>query len=360
MRPHPRPAPPRRPSHTPRGLARWAALALLALPGALVAESASATKPFGPKSSREVFPKREIERPLDMPRAWSEFSLAQDFKIATGSWTPEGTVEPFEDARWIYRTTTIAWRYGLSRRSEMGWVVPIHLATLRNDALGTNTTNGSVGDIRFRYLYQLYEDTDGPLTSAVFEGEVKGPTGRETPGTYAGGPNQVSSFIFTTGSWDVYLGLAGKQQLGPGALTLRLGYQRRISGLVQYVVETNQNQFVGRIKPGDRFIADLEGRVQLGPVSLAARPVFMLRDRTRLGVTADNWFNPGANLDPVAGSGGWSLDIHGELTVMLSRGVDLHARMTLPLRGEDLQFFPIEDIHPTYGPTFGGAAEVRF
>lgn len=336
-------------------------LAIVAVIGGVaVATTASATVPFGPKSSREVMPAREIERPLDMPRAWSEFTLGHTVKLGTGAWSPDGEVEPFENARWTYHTTLIRWRYGLARRSEMAWDVPIHVGNLKNDVLGTNTTSASVGDIRFRYIYQLYESDEAPMTSAVVEAELKGPTGRETPGTYVGGPNQVSNFIFSTGTWDFYLGVAGKKQVGPAAFTGRLGYQRRFSGNTQFVVETTENQFVGRFKPGDRLVGEIEAMGQLGPVALALRPTFMLRGPTKMGVTAKNWFNPGQDLVAIEDSDGWSLDLNGQLTLNATRGFDVHLQGSFPLRGEDLQLFPLEDIHPTYGPSFGGAVEVRF
>lgn len=314
---------------------------------------------FGPKASREPFPARELERPLDIPRAWSEFTLAHTVKLGVGGWSPEGAIERFDNARWTYNTTLIRWRYGLARRAEMAWDVPIISSSLRNDELGTDTRSVAVGDVRFRYIYRIHEQ-EAPMTALVTEFEVKGPTGRETPGSYVGGPNQFSTFVNSTGTWDAYLGLAGKKQIGPGAFTGRIGYQRRFSGIAQYVVETTQRQFAGRIKPGDRLTAEVEALLQLGPIAAALRPVATIRGRTRTGVTSKNWLNPGSELKPVADSGGWALDLNGQLTVNATRGFDVHLMGVLPVRGEDLQFFPIEDLHPTYGPTFGGAVEVRF
>lgn len=337
---------------------RLAKTSALIVVGLLASTQAQAT-PFGPKSSREVMPAREVERPLDLPRGWTEFTLSHQVKLGTGKWSPDGEMVPFDSARWTYHTTTLEWRFGMSRRAEIGWDVPFHIANLTNDKLGTDTTAASIGDVRFRYRYRIYEE-EAPMTALVAELEIKGPTGRETPSTYTGGPLQVSNFVFTSGQWDVYAGVAGRRQIGPLALTARLGYERRFSGLAQFVIETNDNQFVGRIKPGDRIHANIEAMIQLGPFAIAARPVFTHRQVTKLGVTAKNWLNPGADLSPVETSDGWALDLEGQLTFNATRGFDVHLTGALPLRGEDLMFFPIEDIHPTYGPTLGGAVEVRF
>ncbi|MFK7926758.1 MAG: hypothetical protein AB8H79_01105 [Myxococcota bacterium] len=331
---------------------------LLLLAGLAGATSAHA-EPFGPKSSRETMPAREVERPLDLPRGWSEFELSHDYKMGTGAWSPDGDVVPFEDAQWNYHTTNLRWTYGLARRADIQWDIPFITGNLKNDKLGTNITGISLGDIRFRYRYRLYE-SEAPLTSVIAEAEIKGPTGRETPGSYQGGPNQISTFVTSTGTWDLYLGAAAKRQVGPLAFVGRLGYQRRFSGLAGFLVETEQNQFLGRLKPGDRIIAELEATGQVGPVSLTLSPRFRNRAATKTGVTAKNWFNPGADLVKTEGSGGNELDVGARLTVNVTRGFDLHLRGNLPLMGQDLQFFPLEDIHPTYGPTFGGAVEVRF
>jgi hypothetical protein len=40
--------------------------------------------------------------------------------------------------------------------------------------------------------------------------------------------------------------------------------------------------------------------------------------------------------------------------------VDLIGGVSIPLRGEDLQFFPIEDIHPTRGNTYTGMFAFRY
>jgi hypothetical protein len=191
------------------------------------------------------------------------------------------------------------------------------------------------------------------------EAWYKGPSGNETPGSYIGGPLNVSRFVFTTGTPDTYLGLAAKKTFGPVAIGGRLGYTKRWSQLVQYLVELETLQFLGRIKPGDLLTAEASVLGQAGPVAIELVPRFGVRGTTAIGTTSPG-LNPSKNLDDVAGSGGWTLDIDGRLYVNVTRNFDVIAWGSLPIRGEDLQFFPIEDIHPTLGATFGGVVEVRY
>lgn len=198
------------------------------------------------------------------------------------------------------------------------------------------------------------------MTAVVVESFIEGPTGRETPGSQRGGPGQMSTIITTSSSWDVYAGLAARRQVGPLRFTARAGYMRRFSALSQFVVEVEEDQFTGRFKPGDRVQGSIEVLAQVGPVALSGQPRVAYRGLTKAGVTTNNWINPGKDLVPFAESDGVEMDLDVQLTVNATRGFDVHLQGSLPLMGEDLMFFPLEDVHPTYGPTFGGAVEARF
>ena len=136
-------------------------------------------------------------------------------------------------------------------------------------------------------------------------------------------------------------------------------YTRRLSQVVQYVVETDLYQGSGRIKPGDLTTLDGSVTAQLGPLALQGGATLVIRQATRIGPTAQGVF-AGRDLEIVEESDGWALD--GQLggTFNMTRGVDLVAGVNVPLRGEDLMFFPIEDIHPTRGPTYSGTVEFRY
>ena len=78
--------------------------------------------------------------------------------------------------------------------------------------------------------------------------------------------------------------------------------------------------------------------------------------------SADPWrdarkfsWNPASSGDRDVG-----VDAQGGILINASRGVDVDLHVNVPLAGQDLQFFPIEDIQPTYGLTFGGNVEMRY
>lgn len=313
---------------------------------------------FAVKTMRNPLPAREVERGLLLPKGWLELSLGYDHKIGTGAWTAAGEKELFEHARWTYRTEKATLRYGLGPRVELWWQLPFHQAQLTNDLLGTDTRDGSIGDPRFGARFELME-TEAPTRSVALELAYKGPAAQETPGTYIGGPLNMSQFVFTTGTPDLSVGIGAKQQAGPIAVTAHLGYVRRFSAVVQYLVELENLQFLGRMKPGDQVVGDLHVGVQAGPAWLYAGPRFELRGETRIGTTSAG-LSPSKQLDAVEGSDGKAVDLDVGAVLGLSRGVDVVGYARLPVAGEDLQFFPIEDLQPTYGPTFGGALELRY
>lgn len=312
------------------------------------------------KTSRLPYPAREVERPPLLPRGWYELAFGYEQHLGWGAWTSDGKRAPFDHASWTYFTESATFRFGIARRGELWWEVPFHEARLDNDTWPADSAlvDYSLGDPRFGWKYLLYQK-DSPMTSVALDLWYKGPAGEESSGTYIGGPLNVSAITFTTGTPDAYFGVLAKQQVGPLAFTGHVGYMRRFSGVVQYLVETNQLQFAGRIKPGDQLRADVGAMVQLGPIHVSAAPYFTYRATTRVGTTSAG-VSPSRHLKKVADSSGYALDLRGDLGIKLLRGLDVDGYFIYPLLGQDLQFFPIEDLQPTMGPTFGGTAEVRF
>jgi hypothetical protein len=313
---------------------------------------------FTAKTMREPFSGREVERPLLLPKGWLELKLGYERKVSHGAWSDGGERVDWESAVWTYQTQRAALRYGLGPRVEVGWDIPLHQAHLENDVLGTDTRDWSVGDPRFHGTFELLE-LEAPTTSLALELSYKAPAAKESPGTYIGGPINVSAFVFTTGTPDLSVGLGGKRQFGPASVEVHAAYVRRFSAVVQYLVELENFQFLGRIKPGDLMVANADVLLQVGPVALHGGPRITQRGLTRIGTTSGG-LSPSRNLDPVAESDGTTMDIDAGVIVNVSRGVDLDLYANLPMMGEDLQFFPIEDIHPTLGRTFGGALELRY
>ena len=310
------------------------------------------------KTMRQPLPAREVERSLILAKGWLQFDLGVDWKVATGYWTPDGEAADFDYARWTYTTERIGIEYGITRRSELDFTLPVHYLRLENETLGTDIQDFGFGDPSFTYKYEVLRRAT-PLTSVIVYAHVKMPAGNESPGEYIGGPNAISKFVMTSGTFDYTLAAAAKQQAGPVALRLEGGYTYRQSAVVQYLVEVEQYQFSGRIKPGNVVFGDAGLTIQAGPVALDGAAVARVRGETRIGTTGEGQ-GGNSQLDAVAGSDGWSLDGVASLLVQPTRGIDLIGAVGIPLRGEDLQFFPIEDIHPTRGLTYSGTLELRF
>lgn len=104
---------------------------------------------------------------------------------------------------------------------------------------------------------------------------------------------------------------------------------------------------------------DLEGLVQVGPVALQGELVYRVREAAAAGTTAEgiDW---DANLVPFEGSDGQSLDVGAGLLANVTRGVDVQAGVSFPVMGEDLVFFPLEDLTPTRAVTYGASLELRY
>ncbi|MFZ5476926.1 MAG: hypothetical protein ACOZNI_09150 [Myxococcota bacterium] len=319
---------------------------------------------FQAKTMRAPLSAAEVERPLVIGRGWLEFGLGVDYKLADGHWTDEGglftdpgALDRFESARWMYTTERLDVRYGIARRGELYWSVPFHYVRLTNEDLGTNISDFGIGDPRAGWKMEWLR-TEAPTSSVITDLEFKLPAGIEAPGTYIGGPNTVTGFVMSTGTMDVALHVRGKRQFGPAAVTAGVGYVYRFSGVTQYCIETTEQQFVCRVKPGDEVRASLEPMVQLGPLALSAEGLVRIRSATKTGTTSGG-FNPDAHLRPIDGTDGVNVDVVPRLTANLTRGFDLVGAVGIPIAGEDL-LFPLEEVTPTYGYTYSLTAEIRY
>merc|ERR1712072_954296 len=111
---------------------------------------------------------------------------------------------------------------------------------------------------------------------------------------------------------DISTGIQMKKGFGPIALTADIGYKYRVAGLTLYAIETNLNQFMMRIKPGDVSHLDAQLDLQLGPVFLSSGALFQYRQTFLIGATAEG-LDPNKNLEEILDSDGWSLDARAAL-----------------------------------------------
>lgn len=334
-------------------------LTLPILLSALVGGSSTAEAAgFQAKTMRAPLSASEVERALIIGRGWLEFSLGADVKYATGFWDENGNAVEFDYARWLYTTEHLGIRYGITRRSEFFWDIPFHYARLTNEHLGTDLSDFGIGDIHFGYRYEFLR-RNAPLTSLIGELQMKMPSGSEAPASYIGGPNTMTAIVFSTGQPDMYLSLHAKQQVGPLAFTGGVSYIHRFSAVTQFLVEVKEYQFQGRFKPGDEVRAHLEPMVQLGPVAVSADAIFGYRMAAAMGTTSGGLI-PDQNLDEVVGSDGMTLDLAPAITFNITRGFDARLGGNIPLMGEDLSFWPLEEISPTRGYTGSATLEFRY
>ncbi|MEY3209941.1 MAG: hypothetical protein RIT28_422 [Pseudomonadota bacterium] len=315
---------------------------------------------FADKTMRAPLSSREIERGLVLGKGWLELGLGADMKRAEGYWGPDGEALDFDAASFLYTRERAQLRYGITARSDLVLMVPFHYIQLTNDVLGTDTSGLYLGDPRMAWRWQPWTTgTAGSVKALALVAEVKAPAGNEAPGSSIAGPSTFQEFVTTTGTYDARLGVETKAQRGNFAVGGQLGGVVSASNLAQFVVETDTNQFLGRIKPGSRVYAAVDLMAQLGPVALVVQPGVEAHGATRLGVSAAGLF-PGKDLEPVEGSEGWSADLDANVIVNVSQGLDLTFGVNVPLRGEDLMFFPLEDIHPTRGLTSSATLELRY
>jgi len=290
----------------------------------------------------------EVERPLILGRGWLELGLGVDVKDAAGAWTAGGEPRAFEDdaTRWLYTTEHVDVRYGITRHAELYARVPLHYVRL-NGGSATRSAFG-LGDPVVGWRVEWFRK-HAPTTSITSDLYAKLPAGPEAAGS--------TGLPLSTGTFDAGVELAGKHQLGPVAVTAGIAYTHKFSGVTQYALDVEEPPYAGRFKPGDEVRLRVEPVIQLGPIALAAEVAYVRRAMAAVAT-------PSAGLDPeltaISGSDGWAVDVTPGVTVNVSRGFDLHASVGVPIRGEDLVFFPLEDLTPTRGLRWSGGLELRY
>ena len=346
--------------------------------GLLVCVGDAEATGFEPKTSQEPLSNRSIDRRLVLGMGWFELSLGSTYKDALGYWNRDGAelktsdgemlrYTPFTNASWLYTTQNLQIRYGVLRRVELFWNLKSHYVELTNPALGTDIQQYGVGDPEFGVkfevfrsgstVYQLEDSKD--LRSMVVYTNYKAPMGNESPGNYVGGPNTFNSVVLTTGTPDWTFGSTYKQVQGIFSCELDFKHTFRISNVTLYALETDMNQFSIRVKPGNTTDLKFDVGLQSGPLFLTAGAALGHRGDLRMGNTVDG-FVPSLQLDTIEDSSGVTVDVNTSATINIGQRLDLIGRASIPIRGEDLMFFPLEAIHPTYGYTYSGTIAYRF
>ena len=321
--------------------------------------SSNANAGLETKTMREALSKRSVDRPLVNGKGWFEFDLGTHHKIGTGYWDSTGTMQPFENTSWTYSTQKLLVRYGISRRVELNWALKTHYVSLQNSELETDISNYDFGDPEVGVKYSIFSSA-APMTSVVLTANYKSPMANESVGNYVGSPNAFSNFVLTTGTPDLSMGIAAKHQpLSFLSVDAQLDYIYRFSGLALYAVETELNQFSMRVKPGDVTKMRIGTLLQLGPLAMRGGASFLHRTMFSIGPTSGDLL-PNLNLETIEDSDGWAVDVDAGITLNLPNYTDLNLGLNVPIRGEDLMFFPLEEVHPTYGLTYTGSLVLRY
>jgi hypothetical protein len=221
----------------------------------------------------------------------------------------------------------------------------------------------AIGDLEMGILAQLlrHQDPEGKFNNALGARlHIKAPTGLESPGSYIPSPGLIGVLPTGTGTYNYGLGIEFKQQLAVIAINLRAGYNWRVSGIAQYLVEDENHQFALRIDPGDSIDWSAIVQFQMSRYfTLGVGAVFDYRFATKIGPSSRG-LAACKNCDPIEESKGLYVDGVAELNFTPDRNFQIDVNFAYTLGGRPAFLVPLEDISPTRGWTLGGDVKYRF
>jgi len=358
---------------------RWFSVASALLFGLMMLFPGNASASFlQTATARDDMASREVDRGLVMGKGWVQLSVGLSWKHSTSGFTAgdgvfnvgEGSSESWRnEGVFDYRLITHKAYWGYTRKAQIYFELPFVAATLRNELLRDDQGNMqplnsvSLGDVRFGWRYQ-WVATDKEKFRTFFATDVsaKVPTGNESPGSYLGGPANVQTIISGTGTFDLQVLLGLRQQLSVVALELWGGYVYKPSGVVQWLIETERNQFNARVDPGDAVRLDIALAATLvRPLSLRVDFKNTYRMATRVG-TSTRGIPACDGCKTIPNSAGFWSDIRGTVQfwdINFPLGFDLYFEYTLWGRNS-MALWPLEDFSPSRGFTAGGNIFARF
>lgn len=307
---------------------------------------------FAVRSMRASLPAVESERPLVLGRGWLELGLEAEAKRVAAVWSDLGERRALEDElRWFATAESVHIRYGIARHADVWARVPVRTVTAGPP--GEEDVAVGLGDPEMGGRFEWFRRS-APTTSVVSELSIQVPAGREVTTLEVQGPGFVGGAPLSTGSPEGALALSAKQQIGALGLVGSLGYRYRFAGVPRYRLTDRVDVAGTRLRPPSEVQSSLAASVDAGPFVLSVAVEYRRRLKAAL-IYQDEWA-----LTPLAGTDGWSLAWEPGLTINVSRGFELAGRANLPLRGEDADFFPFEDVSPTPGVTWAASVTVRY
>ena len=237
-------------------------------------------------STREPLPARTIERPVVLPKGWTELTERVEHGFARRGFDDDGRATPLEQ-RWSTWTATTTLRLGLAPGFELFAAVPVVHSRFRVDQLGFGTSV-----IGGRYGFH----GDAPSRSVAVELAGRLPLGF-TEGSLTQGALPTS-----TGNVDLTLAVLGR--FGWNGLVL----DGRIEGWQRFAERPAWTS--SRFRPGRRLDTEGSVRIQAGPLVFGPHARGSLRER--------------AHVDGApTGVGGVTLALGGLVALELTRGVEL-------------------------------------
>ena len=281
---------------------------------------------------REVIPARGIERALELADGWSSVEAGLTLRRADALRDPDGGRVRLDD-RWREREVRVGWRYGASRRIEVGLV-----ASALVSASGSTGWHAGPGALTASVRGALV-DRDAPRRSVVLDVGVQATPARR--GAALGGVPEEGVPVAGPTPLAASVGVAAKLETAPLAWTGSLGARVRVPGPIAAVDDPSSRTLASG---GHAVQARGGAAVQLGP----AQPWTEL-DATWTAPLALGTASPGAPREVLEGSSG--------LAAGLRVGLDLHALRTL-----DLRFFADRQLlghGPGLAPVAGAGALVE-
>ncbi len=243
---------------------------------------------FEEHSSWQKEPWLETEKGVSLGMSVLEMGTGVRFLRSDTYFNSNGNID---EAPYQYDVLTwdIFWRFGFTEN----WTLWGNLPMVWSDQTNSDRTRkaeGKLGDAETGILYQFFRRND-PTISMGAKLRWKLPTGSEVPGE-----NNLN--ITGTGTTDVELSYIGRWQLFRYlALGWNVGYNIRLPGPVQYILDRNTSITNAWLDLGDEINAELDliGGVEYVALHLKAR--FSYRFATKLAVPefkaeTVRWTNP--------------------------------------------------------------------
>lgn len=281
--------------------------------------------------SREWLGARPVERPLVLPRGWTEAAVGWERHRATGSYGADGQPTQWQSPMRT-RELTASVRIGVAPRVEVNALAGLARSAIEDQALA-GLAVAEVG-VRVRLLQQAL-----PLSSLTTAVTYQLPVGLNVPArTQVASPSRS----------DLALG-RGASAFRP-ALRLRRQYGalRLDAGVVgELVLPAFIQQGSTRVDWGDGVGLETGGLFQIGPVGFTAT------------LTAVRWGDDRVG-DVRVASAGWQVHVEGGGVISLNRSIDIVVVLHHGLRGRPTWFSGSPDLSATPGPRRSVSAVVRW